>query len=326
MKKITYLLGAGASANALPLIKSSNDKPGLSKALRDFVDSNKSPIINFNSWDNSQWMVLNEIPNKCIEFGTPDLYAKFLVETGDNNSYKLLIRLMSNFFQFKENLQITNSIELQGVFDFRALTFLTVIAQNKKIPDNIRIISWNYDTQLEIAAARLRPFKVDGYKKIQKFTCWPNIPDGEDFRNTDPFLFHLNGVAGYDYSKLNLAEKRTQPFNFNDLDNPSLLSFAWEEEPNYGKQTFLENRIQLAKTLVTGTQILIVVGYSFPFFNRIIDDILLARMKPTLEKIYFQDPNLNGQQLIGQFNFSPSFAENIIHIKQTDNYHIPMEL
>lgn len=134
---------------------------------------NVDKISQYNhSWSTYVVEDLKRITDKCIEFGTPDLYAKYLLETGDDNGYKLL----KDYFLYFLN---TNK-KMKRRFDFRALTFLTTITTNKKIPDNIRILSWNYDVQLEMAAERLTPINSNIYSKVQGFTCWPNCCDGEE--------------------------------------------------------------------------------------------------------------------------------------------------
>lgn len=75
------------------------------------------------------------------------------------------------------------------------------------------------------------------------------------------------------------------------LENDVLLSFAWEDETNDTKKIFLEKRMPIAKAIAEKTDILVVIGYSFPFFNRKIDDEIFKAMKQRLFKIYLRDPN-----------------------------------
>ena len=324
--KITYLLGAGASANALPLIKKGKlGNPGLPENLKSFLEMNRDAIQKHNSNFSIDFDQLLEIATQSVTFGTPDLYAKYLMETGADQKYNLLKRLLSNFFSYCQSVHPSHNItDTAPMFDFRALTFLTTISENQELPDSIKIISWNYDWQIEMAAGLLKHNNSGGSAKIRNFSTWPNISDGENFRNKDPFLFHLNGIAGYDYSASNLAEKSGDYFDFSKIEIPSLLSFAWEEDDSqFGKRTFLERRLELAKKMVIGTQILVVIGYSFPFFNRKVDDAIFASMKESLYKIYFQDPNSNGKQLISQFDLRVHFP--IIHIENVDNYYVPFE-
>ncbi len=60
------------------------------------------------------------------------------------------------------------------------------------------------------------------------------------------------------------------------------LSFAWEKNGSKDTVEFLDN----AERSVIGTQVLVIVGYSFPFFNREIDRRMLSKMGIDLEKIY----------------------------------------
>jgi hypothetical protein len=321
MKKITYLLGAGASANALPLIKKSSGQggPGLPQELKNFIEKHTSSLLTKNeSWDSKTIGTLNDIADKCIEFGTPDLYAKFLLETGDSTNYKILKTFLSVFFKVKQ--------DLEGCFDFRALSFLTTISQNQKIPDNIKILTWNYDKQLEIAATKLKPLNPGGYSMIQGFSSWPNMRDGHD-TGVNPFLFHLNGVAGYIHSERNFYEDMEGHFSFKTtLNKETLLSFAWEDEVVSSKKIFHEQRLPVAREIASQTQILVIIGYSFPFFNRNIDKEIMNTMMPSLQKIYVQDPFYDGSRLNGLFDIPVSLLKNIIHVEQVDNYHIPYEL
>jgi hypothetical protein len=320
--KITYILGAGASANALPLIKrnSNSSALGLTHELDLFVDKFTSHLLSHNSrWDLHNIEILKEVTQKCIEFGTPDLYAKFLLEIGDNLTYHLLKSLLSIYFKYKQ--------EIEKCFDFRALTFLTTISEKKKIPDSIRVISWNYDSQIEIAAEKLKPIRSASNNKIRGFTCWPNMRDGHERNFGQPFLLHLNGIAGAVYAESDFYEKIGANFTFELFeDKEHLLSFAWEDESTYSEPRFVAQRLTVACEIAVNTEILVVVGYSFPFFNRKLDQEIFKHLKPTLKKIYFQDPFNDGSQLITQFDLSPIASSNIEHVKQIDNYHIPYEL
>jgi len=320
--QITYLLGAGASAEALPLIKNSTVKGILSlpQELESFVEKHTSSLLSNNlGWDSMEIERLKDIVSKCIEFGTPDLYAKFLLETGDSNTYELLKSLLSFYFKYKQ--------EIDKSFDFRALTFLTTISEKKKLPSNIRVISWNYDFQIEIAAEKLKPVNSKVFWKIRNFTCWPNDRDGEERHTGQPFLLHLNGVAGLTHSESNFYDKVEHHFSFKATKNKEhLISFAWEDEDSSNKNIFINQRVTIAREIAAKTEILVIVGYSFPFFNRKIDQEIFKSMKTSLQKIYFQDPINDGAQLKTQFDLSEKASENIEHISQVDNYHIPYEL
>ena len=78
--------------------------------------------------------------------------------------------------------------------------------------------------------------------------------------------------------------------------------------------------------MVDRTTIVVVIGYSFPFFNREIDKQIFEKLnhpESGIKKIYYQDSVLDGKQLIAQFGLRSSI--DIVHIKNTDNFHIPFE-
>ena len=208
--KITYLLGAGASANFLPINKKNlsgektNSFIAELKMFRDtYVHRAGDPTIVAR---------LDEILKICAEMGTPDLCAKFLLETGNDTLYQLLKIFLSNYFTFKQTLsEIAPSIFGNTINpESRPLSFLTTIINNKKLPENIHVLSWNYDSLMEIAATKLKLSGSPASEKVQGFSCWPNTTEGQQIDDTKniPFLFHINGVAGYNYSARNFSEKQ----------------------------------------------------------------------------------------------------------------------
>jgi hypothetical protein len=62
------------------------------------------------------------------------------------------------------------------------------------------------------------------------------------------------------------------------------LELSWEHNRNSGYYKALKKSID-------STEILVVIGYSFPFFNREIDRLLLKESMPNLKKVYFQAPD-----------------------------------
>lgn len=107
-----------------------------------------------------------------------------------------------------------------------------------------------------------------------------------------------------------------------DKDNNSCkLSFAWEDDSEKNKQYWLnlKGNTQDAVSLV-------VIGYTFPFFNRNIDRTLFDAMK-NLKTIYIQDPN--AENLIQ--NIRPVLSDRhsqtkIIPLTNVDQFYLPAEL
>jgi len=105
----------------------------------------------------------------------------------------------------------------------------------------------------------------------------------------------------------------------NKKDIRSSLSFAWErdnaDEPIHKK---------VIKEL-GDTEILVVIGYSFPFFNREVDRQIIKAMT-NLRKVYFQAPDANN--LIERFQAIREDIDikNLIPKFDTEQFFLPNEL
>ncbi len=63
-----------------------------------------------------------------------------------------------------------------------------------------------------------------------------------------------------------------------------LIRYSWDQD-EYGKIA-----VEQAKQVLAQTEILVIIGYSFPFFNREIDAEILKSYNPSdLNRIYIQD-------------------------------------
>jgi hypothetical protein len=323
MYQITYLFGAGASANALPINKKMDGESAPSQFISE-LERFKTTIEQFDE-ASIHLDRIEEILKICMELGTPDLCAKYLLETANMPKYRLLKRLISNYFSYKETVieARPNIYSTFGRNEPRPLSFLTAISSDQKLPSNVKIISWNYDSQMEIAAEKLRLFNVNAPNKIDGFSSWPNIGSdfNRDFVASPPFLMHINGIAGYNYSLRNFAEPIENPLSLDD-EADSLLSFAWEIAED-GKRLFTERRQKILEKMCEGTKYLVVIGYSFPFFNRKFDKLIFQKMAPSLEKIYIQDPYNDGRELKAQYDLGRKVE--IVHINNADSYFIPYE-
>lgn len=329
--KITYLLGAGASYNAHPLAKSTPESRSYSQALYSFIVDNRN-IFNQSIGGVSDFDILfnkyKAIAEKCIEYGTPDTYAKWLYENGHMENYNCLKKLISTYFSYNEH-KIEILDQKSNRKDYRALPFLTSILENGRIAEHVKLISWNYDNQIELAAKNSTS-KV--YKYLKGFTSWPNLNNSFDTSFSKdgslPFLLHLNGLAGYKYNSSTFAEESITPFiELAATNHEPLLSFSWEASSDEILPVFNKNRLDLAKKMVANTEYVVVIGYSFPFFNRVVDKMLFKEMEHSIKKIYYQDSSLNigPEDLINKFDLSIS-AEKIKMIRDVGQYYIPHEL
>ena len=100
------------------------------------------------------------------------------------------------------------------------------------------------------------------------------------------------------------------------------LLFAWEK-------TEFDKRRKILYDKIEDAQVLVVIGYSFPFFNRETDREIFSKMEK-LNRIYIQDPYADD---IKQFMSSVLTDEQrinllpgIVSLKNTGNFFLPPEL
>lgn len=335
-EKILYYIGAGASAQALPQARSVwGNAPipeinGLTYELNqiDFESILKAlPDGRYDKDINNMKARFRDLAAKADEFGDIDTYAKYLhLMRPGGSELEILKKTLSEFFSLKQLLLNAN--------DKRYLPWLVTIMNRKTFPDNVKIISWNYDFQVELAAAKIGDLE-DVNHKGTSFTYSPSMllhfptidPTFSEFNRLS--IIHLNGIAGFakqkDFKTASIFQNKISgqadkvlSFITNENFQPQ-MHFAWERAQYHAKL------MDHVKTMIEQTTIVVVIGYSFPFFNREYDKVIFQQLKEEkiCRKIYYQDPILTGQQLKSQFNLNPQF--DIVHIENTNNFHVPFE-
>jgi D-ribose pyranose/furanose isomerase RbsD len=101
--------------------------------------------------------------------------------------------------------------------------------------------------------------------------------------------------------------------------------FSWENNIDH------QQAIDSAISKLGNTEILVIIGYSFPFFNREIDLKIFNGLR-NLKKVYYQVKDANKEILVERFGFNnvrfnPS-SINAIQTKEIsfyDQFHIPEE-
>lgn len=362
-EKITYILGAGASYNAFPLVKPA-EKWGMGLAMDVLTLSDKLKVAGLHG---KIFESLEETGRRGEEFGNIDTYAKYLYHTRQHDKLKELKLALTFYFL---NAQVCFK---QKHSDKRYLNFVTSIVNDQNLfPDNVKILSWNYDFLLENAVMMYGEDDFFEGDKVSKHSpsfasYFPSY--GYEFQLTHKdyvdegfSIAHLNGIAGFyikqnktgngvfhsvfnDLKRSNMKSTFTQKdlidyFNDNYLDKSHLMTFAWEKRAEVKRS--LVNGYEIAKSIIKDTTILVVIGYSFPFYNREVDNMIIEEMAPSLKILYFQDPNINGEFLRDRYGeivrrhndertgheISTKFKDyiQIRHITDTDQFYIPVEL
>ncbi len=353
MSKITYLFGAGASWESIPvvgelerafqIVKEWNEEIHKSIPQKtSYSDGEKKTIRSCKTFD----ALLQTICFNTPIYKTIDTFAKKLTITDDIHDLHNVKAALSLFFTLWQESSIRD-IEFELLkkngrkfkeIDTRYFGLLTNYLQrdNGKIilDPNVNFISWNYDTQLERSLA----FILD--KSVNDI---PNLFNIHPFNQQEtPQIIHLNGVAGYyktESNNANLFREKNPLGNrppkevlkdlvdfIGSVEKMSInvdeyFTFAWESDK-------INRAVTEAEKILSETDTLVIIGYSFPNFNNEIDKKLLAifleqsNRKNNL-KVYYQDPRANKTLLSKRFGID----ESIIEIDSTnmDQFILPLE-
>ena len=256
------------------------------------------------------------------EHATIDTYAKKLYLIKRTNELKRLKNVLTTFFVWAQIVSKT---------DQRYDTFLANILQENtlSIPNGISVISWNYDSQFEMA---YRNYSQDGNLPI--FDKNAHI-DYQDSGNCGK-IFKVNGSANFDdFCMVDYISKHTDVDSIIQLieyygslnaDTAELgfqftsrLSYAWETSERQ-KQMF-----DMLQKVTYDTTTVIVIGYSFPYFNRQIDRKIFAA-RPYLQTVYIQDPNPEAIEPSLRAVLLDENATKIVYQKDCTQFYLPREL
>jgi hypothetical protein len=349
-KKITFLLGAGASYQACPVWKEQGEKMiELSKTyLKDNAETFNDHFKFVGDPEKLLYYQIGKIGKRAQEFGTVDTYARKLYLNNETNELGNLKIAVSLFFLLWEvsldpiKCRVTES----KAYDFKQIdpryislvsTIIESIESNQiKIKDNIKFVTWNYDLQLERA---IESFNV-------RYTIDGNHAADYIFKLADShFICHLNGHYGITnnrnsndrYNILRLFNNSTKKYKIpeiierikylgdnipviqNDTTFEEYINYAWE------KNTRAQEARDKAKSIFEETEILVIIGYSFPSFNKSIDSMLFEQLRGKEMKIYFQDPKPR-KDYINALIKEHNISTNVEFITdENDQFFLPYE-
>ncbi|MEQ9063721.1 MAG: hypothetical protein RIE58_06070 [Vicingaceae bacterium] len=346
--KITYLFGAGASFPTLPLSANyeddkKNSHPGLTEDLLALVGNLHNNQYGFADRQDAEIIprinqqilkLLKNVGDSAKNFQNIDTYAKYLYHSipseFDNVKRAISIYFILKQYIFLQENKIAFNKSRYPIINPKYKNFLiSIIDKDHTIPERIKMLNWNYDFQIEAADRTL--FHDIGYVKSYPLCL------ASEIENIQPNLIHLNGISGASF-----IQNAINPIEFvtvsvqklfetieSILNDSPLIKFAWEKEQYVNPIGSSIELINKVKQMITRTEILVVIGYSFPFFNREIDNEIIDTMTHSgLKKIYFQSPELDGQFLFSQFDLDiyKNAGYKIEHIKNCTQFFIPHEL
>lgn len=296
MAEVGYLIGAGASAGCVPVV---NQMAEMSReVMKEFVEiwqkNNSSIEINGKRYSSQDlYQICRGIFKRISEYSrfnsSIDTYAKKLFISRREVEYKTLKHEMSFYFTLIQILKLP---------DKRYDNFWASVLTNSIPPSKIKVLSWNYDFQFEKSFMQFASMNSlrDVSNSLNLFAPgkYPSKGDEEAF-----MLTKLNGSARFkdmasdnsayycnfetDLKYEQIIELFKNYFSVISKTNgyKSELEFAWETVPR-------DNLISALKLSLEKIVVLVVIGYSFPFFNRKVDQALFDKMTG-LNKIIIQD-------------------------------------
>ncbi|MBI9055118.1 MAG: hypothetical protein JEY96_14950 [Bacteroidales bacterium] len=336
---ITYIFGAGASIEAVPIVDQIPERiDAMIKLLQEdeykLSEKAKYAILNVEETKfQIQTIFIRSLEwlwKHIMNHASIDTFAKKLYVTRKTDDYNLLKATLTSFLLLE---QFKNPIDKRYDSFFAALSEKGLPI---KLPDHVKIISWNYDFQFEKAFSSYS-LKNDLLANQEMLHVYPTkYQEGgiDDFG-----IFKINGTTSA-YSK---EEKRLSPIisNVNNSFDKTLIEnilhdyimflrfpmqftplihFAWEDN------SISTDIINAAKEAILPTEVLIIVGYSIPFFNREIDRFIIRNMK-ALKKIYIQAPEKDAGNIRTRLksitDMPDSHIELITDVKQ---FFLPPEL
>jgi hypothetical protein len=324
MAELTYILGAGASYQSMPIVKtfpsrfdefieSMRYSPNLKKINKDRFDRLISDIYYFG--------------NEIKSHQSFDTYFKKLFHTADKNVILKAKKILNLYFLW-EHLQTSeesaakmdescrdqkkeNHFIKESLIDKRYDALIAGLLQpyrEIKFFGNVNFISWNYDLNLLCSVNSFTHPEVKPNKLINKFSSEDNDNTNLDTSsniwnfNNGLKIINMNGhffsstLDDFDYSSVNaegiLKNKVFHTADFSiETHIPYLeaekVNFAWEKDIDPDKNPVLLE----AKKVIEKSDTIVVIGYTFPLYNRLVDLKYFNNKTLSRKAIYTQDPN-----------------------------------
>jgi hypothetical protein len=318
-----YLLGAGASCETLPLASE------FAESLSEFANKLKhaDPLmisfakrlhLSINSiWGESHSRFVEAVEwlaQETSHHASIDTFAKKLYFKKDRDNLKKLKVVLSAYLI---------AAQQKNHVDLRYDSFFASICKFDEdnhicLPPNLRILTWNYDAQLEKAfygfceSEKLVLEKITYNRhQIRRINgcCGHEFPNQHD--ESFSAIWDTAPDSGWE-AAIRLYEK------YMDIDCQDMpdICFSWEQEQS--SSSLLEG--------LNDVSVIVVIGYSFPYFNREMDDLIFKQFGNNLRKVYLQCPKENYDAVEERLaRFLPPLEQKIIRKNSTDLFYIPDE-
>jgi hypothetical protein len=329
----------GTSADCIPVVEKFRNSV---REIKEYLDKTGCHFKHIRENINSLFEEIQPHP-------TLDIYAKKLYLIGKKEQLSYLKQKIVLFFYLLQYFKPPD----ERYDKFFASIIKEDVNGDFHLPDDVEILTLNYDLQLEISYQQfIDVLSLDSIQKDLGIFPRPILfgSSKEDVQSGFS-VTRLNGSAcylRYD-SKVYTPANTIMDFNYinriftkgniktgaldnlnklfrNKFDDLSYrkalyndLTFCWE------KNELAKKALERAKIHTSQTKKLIIIGYSFPYVNRDFDDDIIQNMK-YLEKVTIQDPMEDSlfQQISNRLKLITNNADlKVDHLEFTKEFVLP---
>ena len=339
--KVTYVFGAGASSASMPLASQLGEDIGkTANAIRMAIDTDpRNPKDSYGhtiekappagDYGKALFEDMDWLRSTAATHNTIDTIARKLWMRGDPDSLDELRRLkttLTAYFWYKQ---------ISMPSDRRYDSFFATILQKRDrgpavLPESVCMLTWNYDLLIErsfyeycIDYEHTKSHLIDGNKVIHLngvASPRPSLSDGmlpNDHAQYEADLFYGSDNRQDEVIELH---RRCRASSYRDRLG-SKITFAWENS----------EIVEAAREAAVGTEILVVIGYSYPFFNRQQDKTILQTALPSISDIRIQVNGAIGPvermfSILGQLDPVRDWQAITKVIDDAESIHLPNEL
>jgi hypothetical protein len=345
LNEITYIFGAGASFKAMPLVKSFHDRfqiylEFLERATpeRGFIDKNKSFIREIKSHLSFDTYFKKLFHQKGREIDIIDgkylLLLYFIFEHLSDVEF-------INQGAAKRKLACAKEYGFDPRYDALIAGLLKPLPGKCQFPCNINFVTWNYDLMLLYSLYNFLAQKDISFKKF--------IDEGSKGSNVFCFgdqikIIHLNGliknetITGLGCISVDdiVGKMRHLIGSFGNKEftkeQGSCINFSWENMSDVGG---LPDFMTQAIEMISQSHTVIIIGYSFPVYNRLFDLSILNTGLLNHKDLYIRDPDAANIRELLRSDFKLRSSDDvtydsgfptIFHGENCDSFFIPPRL
>ncbi|HVT86538.1 MAG TPA: hypothetical protein VHD35_15140 [Chitinophagaceae bacterium] len=268
---ITYVFGAGASCQAMPLVSNFSTR---FDSFRNF--------INTGGFNNASDLVgaANEFADQIKSHLSFDTFFKKLFHQKQERNITRYKCVLLVFFLYEhllmpeseqDSIILEKKYNIDPRYDALIAGLLKPVMGRTEFYTNINFITWNYDVNLEFALHNFLDHNQSFYEFLERHR------NEQVFKIDDQIkVIHLNGFI---YHKtLEYVFQQTQFVDsiqniITDFSEQKLsqwarfIKFAWEGEPSVNEVC----------DWISDSSTIILIGYSLPLYNRMVDSKFLNK-------------------------------------------------